>query len=312
MLMNRKVFYDTVRNAPFGGVLTQRNIDGTEPLLDYWEKSHRHDPIEFLAYILAGVFHETGGTMVPVRETFATSDSQARGRLEAAWKAGKLRHVKTPYWRDNWFGRGRIQNTHRTNYEKIARRFNRPGLLDDPNLLLQDLNFDAKVTIEGHFMGLWTGKKLSDFMRSGAFDAKSARQIVNGMDCASQIALHYRAFLTGLKAALRASPIPSPTPSPTPTPIPLPDAVVNVPPPPPTPPVITDVIPPTGDGTSPAMSKINWTAFIAAISGILGTIGTFLKQIDSWPGVVGVCAIILVCFVLIVVFRKQIAYQFGA
>jgi len=170
-MINRTTFFSYARRAPFGGRLTTEQVKGCEAILDACRRERVTD-LRRIAYILASVFHETGGTMAPVRETFARSDAQAMDRLEAAWRAGKLKGVTTPYWRDGWFGRGLIQLTHRSNYEKMGARLDLP-LTDKPNLVL-DLETSARIAVVGMNEGLFTGKKLSDYFHGETTDPVGA------------------------------------------------------------------------------------------------------------------------------------------
>jgi len=114
--------------------------------------------------------------MVPVRETFASSDAQAISRLDKAWAQGKLPWVKTPYWRSGWFGRGHIQLTHESNYRKFG--------ITNPNDALK-MDVSARVAVEGMRDGKFTGKKLSDYQFPEALSAppsQNPRRIVNGQD----------------------------------------------------------------------------------------------------------------------------------
>jgi putative chitinase len=208
MKFDRKTFFTYARRAPFSGRLTQQQVDGMSDMLDYIEK-HGYGTIEGIAYFFASVHHETGGRMVPVRETYATSAKQAIARLDAAFKAGRLKSVRTPYWRDGWFGRGRIQVTHKENYE-YAEKETGIALTKNPDLLLQS-DLDCRVSIPGTFDGWWTrGKhKISDYFNLVTNDAVGARRIVNGTDKAQHIADNlYKPFLGAFNAALVTTPLP--------------------------------------------------------------------------------------------------------
>src|SRR5205085_8515916 len=50
--MDRKIFYDGVRNAPFPGTLTQPQVDGMNVILDEWDKRGLTE-LSWLAYMLA-------------------------------------------------------------------------------------------------------------------------------------------------------------------------------------------------------------------------------------------------------------------
>lgn len=76
-----KKFFSFVRAAPFGGRLTQLQVDGTKSIIQAFLAAGGTDE-RHLAYILATAFHETGGRMVPVREGFKSSDAAARAHVK--------------------------------------------------------------------------------------------------------------------------------------------------------------------------------------------------------------------------------------
>lgn len=209
-MMDLPTFYTYVRNSPFGGRLTQEQVNGTEELLAAWNQYGDGDNRK-LAYILAGVFHETGGKMVPVREGFASSDAGARRAVKSLFDQGRISvNYAIPVNGVSYYGRGRIQNTWERNYTALAERFGAP-LVADPDLLLRDGALDAKVTVVGHLEGIWTGKKLSDYFNGNTSDPKGARRVVNGTDKSSLIATYYEAFLAAIKEAekVEASKLPN-------------------------------------------------------------------------------------------------------
>jgi putative chitinase len=190
-----------LRRAPFGGRLTQLQVEGVERLIVAWDR-HAPQPAEErqLAYVLATIFHETGGRMQPVRETFATSDAQAIRRLDAAMAAGRLPQVSKPYWRAGWFGRGDVQTTHERNYRKVGEAIG-VDLVADPGKLLNP-DVSAKAAIVGMLQGLFVpGHDLDRYFNPEREDPEGARQIINGTDKASLIAGYYRNFLDSLNAA---------------------------------------------------------------------------------------------------------------
>ncbi len=203
--MDATTFFAYARRAPFGGRLTQGQIDGMNALFRCWDSHKIPAPDKrHLAYILASVFHETGGRMVPVRETFASADAGAIAALEKAYKAGRLGQVSKPYWRKGangkaYFGRGDIQLTHEENYKVLGERIG-VDLVGNPSLAL-DLDISAEIAIVGMLEGLFTGKKLTDYFNLNKDDPIGARAVVNGTDKAKLIAGYYKSFLDALEAA---------------------------------------------------------------------------------------------------------------
>ena len=201
MSINRATFFAYARRSPFGDRLSQQQVDGLTDILNEWEAHYSHLPLTYLACYLGQAFRETGGTMAPVRETFATSDKQAMARLETAWTSGTLPSVKTPYWRKGWFGRGRIQVTHAENYSYAQAKSGLP-IVANPSLML-DSKADLKVSLPGTIEGWWTrGKhRMSMYLDRPDPDFEGARRIVNGNDKAKLVATYCEAFLAALRAA---------------------------------------------------------------------------------------------------------------
>ena len=199
--MNRSAFYAALRKT-WGG-FSHPQVRGFERYLDRIAQTPAL-PINHSAYVLATVWHETGTRMQPVRETFASTDDQAVARLNAAWNAGRLSWVKTPYWqRDargrSWYGRGDVQITHAQNYENLGTRLGIP-LARSPDLAL-DPQVAMEIAWVGMTEGLFTGKRLADYLTADKTEYVSARRIVNGVDRAKRIAGEARLFESALRAA---------------------------------------------------------------------------------------------------------------
>lgn len=202
--MNAEAFFAEARKQ--FGRLSQSQVDGINAILNAAggrKRSH-------VAYLLATAWHETARTMQPVRETLAGSDAQAVARLDRAWKAGKLKQVKVPYWRFDdtgrtWLGRGYVQLTHRDNYRKAAAMVG-ADLLGNPSLAMR-ADIAARILVEGCEVGLFTGKKLADYLPG---DYVNARKIVNGLDKAFEIARVAEAWEAALIAGGAAPDKPKP------------------------------------------------------------------------------------------------------
>ena len=195
--MDRSAFFRSIRPS-FGGWLDQSQVDGMSALLDAGADLAFHH----MAHVLAHVRRETGGIMAPIKETVQPwhndknpSDAEVIRRLDAAFAKGQLPWVKSPYWRDGWFGRGQIQITHEGNYRKF-------GVTKDEAL---ELSHSARIAVTGMRDGLFTGRKLADYRFPNALDAKprdNPRRIVNGEDGSDeQVAGFHRQFATALAAA---------------------------------------------------------------------------------------------------------------
>jgi len=200
--MNNSAFFEAVRKSGlFGSSLKQSHVDGLTAIVE--EAERRDIPLRQLAYILATAYHETAHTMLPVRETMASSDDRAIGILEAAWKSGKLKWVKTPYWRKDadgksWLGRGYVQLTHKSNYQRSGLSLG-IDLVSNPDRAMEP-RIAALIMFDGMLKGLFTGKKLSDYIDGIKADYINARRIINGTDKAELIAGYAIKFEWALKA----------------------------------------------------------------------------------------------------------------
>ncbi|HEV7436848.1 MAG TPA: peptidoglycan-binding protein [Pseudorhizobium sp.] len=210
--MDREAFFAALRrrgSGVFGTSLKQGQVEGITSILD--EAERRGTRTNDLAYALATVYHETARTMQPVMETLAKNVDTAITRLEKAWKAGKLKWVKTPYWRKgrngkSWLGRGLVQLTHEDNYRKMS-EVTGVDLVANPDRAME-MPIAVKILFDGMERGSFTTKGFNDFIdgldESDALDRaeyKAARKIINGTDKADLIAGYALAFEGALREA---------------------------------------------------------------------------------------------------------------
>ncbi|OAE39733.1 hypothetical protein [Brucella intermedia] len=214
--MNKTTFFAYARRAPFGGRLSQAQVDGTSAILAEAERRGLLD--EQTAYVLATAFHETGGKMQPIEENLNYTTAT---QIKKTWSS-RFSTVQSaqPYVRnpqalankvyggrmgntrpnDGWLyrGRGLAQITGKDNYKKY-------GLGDNPDAALE-MATAIRILFDGMINGKFTGKRLADFFDGGKEDPVGARAIVNGTDKASLIAGYYRNFLDSLVAAREMKP----------------------------------------------------------------------------------------------------------
>lgn len=221
--MNRAKFFASLRASRqvFGTSLSAGQVQGVEALLDACER-HGIASGHHVANILAQCYHETAGAMQPIKETVMRhhkdrnpSDATVIARLDRAFKAGQLTWVKTPYWRDGWFGRGFIQLTHKDNYARMGKALG-VNLIGNPARAM-DLQTSADIAVVGMRDGMFTGRKLADYQFPQALSsppAQNPRRIVNGPDGTDAlIGRHHRAFFDAIKGAggwSIAAPAPAP------------------------------------------------------------------------------------------------------
>lgn len=190
-MLNRAKFYDSVRASLFRGKIAQHQVDGTDLILDAWEtapmlRPGRTEPdLRWLAYMLATAFHETAKTMQPIKE-FGLGHGHRYG-------------IPDPETGHTYYGRGLVQLTWRDNYEKFSKLLG-IDLVHDPNKAC-DPHVAVEVMRIGMRDGLFTGKKLSGYFGGTVENWVEARRIINGTDCAEQIADYGRKFYAALKDA---------------------------------------------------------------------------------------------------------------
>jgi putative chitinase len=205
-MIDRDKFFPSVRSSLFGGNLSQIQVDGMNYLLDVWEMyfegPNPRDGNKWLAYCLATAFHETDKKMQPIEE-------YGKGK-------GKPYGVPAGPYGQIYYGRGHVQLTWETNYQKGQERLDKvynvvAELHRNAALMLQN-EISALVLYDGMSAGWFTGVGLPKYFNSTVEDPVNARRIVNGTDQASTIAGYYSKF----KAAIVTAPTPTPQPEPAP------------------------------------------------------------------------------------------------
>ena len=133
------------------------------------------------AYMLATALHETAGTCAPVAEA-----GRGAGRDYGTPQSYTDRRGKTV--QQIYYGRGYVQLTWLANYLKIGQAIGLgDGLAIDPDRALQpDIAYLALS--RGMRDGLFSGRKLGEFITGANCDYPGARQVVNAMDAADAIA----------------------------------------------------------------------------------------------------------------------------
>jgi putative chitinase len=194
-MINRKHFFDTIRESLFKGSFSQPQVEGMDSILDRWEASGLTD-LRWLAYMLATVYHETAKTMQPIEE-------YGKGK---GYKYGKkIKRSGIAYTLPDklYYGRGYVQLTWYENYETMGRLLG-IDLLNHPEMALHpgiaaDIMFEGMTKGNSHF-GDFTGKSLENYFNDKKEDWVNARRIINGTDKADLIAGFGKKFMAGLRA----------------------------------------------------------------------------------------------------------------
>jgi len=179
--INREKFFRGYR-AKFGK-LNQKQVDGLNYLIDCFEKSRLINRISEFAYILATVKHETADTYQPIEERGAWNYFK--------YLIGKL-GIKNLQEANLYKGRGYVQLTGKINYMLFAELLG-IDFINQPQLVQEKLY--AWMILEiGMTRGLFTGKKLQNYIKENSRDFFNARRIINGFDKAGLIAGYANEF----------------------------------------------------------------------------------------------------------------------
>ena len=199
---NREKFFAAYR-ATFGA-LTSAQVSGLESLLEAMELDQNISNVKHFAYMLATVKHETANKFHPITEYGSESyfnrydpilaDTATR-RATAKANGNTVRGDGFKYR-----GRGYVQITWKNNYKKLGDALGY-DLADLPDEALNPL-VAYKIMSYGMRKGIFTGKKLTDYLTDTTTNYREARRIINGLDRADTIAGYAEKFETVLKAAL--------------------------------------------------------------------------------------------------------------
>ena len=194
MKFNREQVFRRFR-AMFGK-LKQQQVEGLDEILTFIESEVNQIPItleeyglnyinpntilndmNYQAYLLATIYHETAATFKPIKE----------------YGLGKGRKYGSPDKQTGktYYGRGYVQLTWKENYVKMGLRINLPKLFLYPDLaLLPEVSYS--ISSLGMQEGLFTGKGLKSYKPT---DFKSMRKIINGTDKDELISNYARRFV---------------------------------------------------------------------------------------------------------------------
>lgn len=154
--------------------------------------------IRWAAYMLATVKHECANTWAPIVERGSVAYFE---KYDADTQVGQ--RLGNTVDGDGFLfrGRGYVQITGRANYERLGRAIGlAEGLIEDPDRAL-DPEISYRIMSLGMRRGMFTGKKLSDYINTIGCDYVNARRIINGRDRAELIA----GYATTIEGVLRAA-----------------------------------------------------------------------------------------------------------
>lgn len=184
MKIDRAAFFDSVRRTVFMGRISVTQFAFLTPLIEELQKNDDLLPQE-AAYILATAHWETDSFRAM---TEYASGSAYEGRADL----GNVKNGDGPKFK----GRGYPMLTGRRNYALMS-TFTRLDLINSPALAAAP-KISAPIIIEGMRKGIFTGRRLAEFIGPDFCDYRGARRIINGTDKAAeiaQLAAHYEVAL---------------------------------------------------------------------------------------------------------------------
>jgi len=237
-MIDRQAFFGRIREQVFGGSLTQTQVAGINAILDEWFSRPNLTDTRQLAYILATPMIETGGRFEPITESLNYSvdgllKQFSRSRISEAdckrlgRKAGRPAKQEEigniiyggEFGRRNlgntepgdgykFRGRGLSQITGRRLYDWASREEGY-NFLANPDHFTTDIRYSAASIVVGMTEGIFTGRKLSDYISGEKRDFVNARRTVNALDRAADIAAFAVKFNDALAfAQINAAPSP--------------------------------------------------------------------------------------------------------
>ncbi len=157
--------------------------------------------IRWAAYMLATVKHECANRWQPIEEF-------GRGQGKAYGVPAQVQDSDGTTYANVYYGRGYVQLTWKMNYDKVGRALGMGNaLLLHPEHALEP-ETAYRIMSFGMRTGLFTGKKLSDYINHDC-DYLNARRIINVLDKAPLIQGYAQAFERFLRAAGSGSSAPA-------------------------------------------------------------------------------------------------------
>lgn len=186
-MISREKFYQGYRET-FGKLSEMQKI-GLDYMLDGFDETEYFNLATQYAGMLAQTARETNWTFQPMVEGYYIKANRKKALYNYYTKnnPGALRTIFPYGWNtpQTYEGRGRTQTTHIFNYSAIRDKLG-IDCVENPDLLL-DNKTDIKVMLYCYATGLWTGKKLTDYINEEKTDFKNQRRVVNGLDAWEEI-----------------------------------------------------------------------------------------------------------------------------
>lgn len=199
MTFRPRKFFDHARNGILAPTLSEDEVSGCIAILEAMQGL----PKAWVAYALATSFHETAHSLQPIKE-FGGNNYFFR-RYDIQGQNPRLaRQLGNTQAGDGvkFAGRGYVQLTGRTNYQKAATKLG-VDLVNDPDLAMSK-DIAALILRHGMREGWFTTKRFDTYLPAAglatAVQFQAARRIINGTDKQALIANYAVEFQKALVA----------------------------------------------------------------------------------------------------------------
>jgi hypothetical protein len=199
MHIDHAKFFTGYRDA--FGRFSQATVNGLEALGRSMEEDPDLKHVGWAAYMLATVKHECANRWTPITEFGSRAYFD---KYETGTRIGRRLGNTEPGDGYRFRGRGYVQITGRANYARLTRELGLgpdEDLVADPDQALR-LMIAYRIMSVGMRKGLFTGKKLANYIDASGSDYRNARRIINGLDQASRIAGYATTFETIVRGAM--------------------------------------------------------------------------------------------------------------
>lgn len=178
--IDKVVFYKRIREVKLFDKLTQAQVESIDAICNECDIQGVFDRRQ-ISYVFATAYWEAYNPQKPDE------------RLTPIKEFGGETYLKSKKYYP-YFGRGFSQLTWDYNYKKEGLRLGL-DLLKNPDLIL-DIPIAANSHVYCMKEGIYTGKKLSDYINEKNCDFAGARRIVNGTNKKDEIAAIAQKFLS--------------------------------------------------------------------------------------------------------------------
>lgn len=186
------------------GRLSQKQVDEINYIVSEIDKD-KSITYPQAAYMLATVWWETAGTMLPIAEygkgkgrTYGTWYTNSKGELYSFKNGAKREAYLQRDYPHLYYGRGYVQLTWFDNYNLASNKLSYDFTQNPESVMNKE--YAIKILIVGMKEGWFTGKKLSNYIDQSKKDYVGARRIINGTDKAQNIANMAATFEKALRS----------------------------------------------------------------------------------------------------------------